>query len=150
LRIPPTARLIVSARQVPTWIVTLASSDPTRQEQLRNAGVDIITAEPDAAGMVDLVALLGNLGRRGLTRLLVEGGGRLAAALLRAGLVDRLVWFHAPVLLGGDGLAAVAPLGLDTLDAVPRFERLTAEIVGEDGMTVFRTRRPEDRAPEPT
>jgi diaminohydroxyphosphoribosylaminopyrimidine deaminase/5-amino-6-(5-phosphoribosylamino)uracil reductase len=90
------------------------------------------------------------LGRRGLTRLLVEGGGRLAAALLRAGLVNRLVWFHAPVLLGGDGLAAVAPLGLDTLDVMPRFERLTAEIVGEDGMTVFRTRRPEDSAPEPT
>jgi diaminohydroxyphosphoribosylaminopyrimidine deaminase / 5-amino-6-(5-phosphoribosylamino)uracil reductase len=150
LRTAPTARLIVSARQVPTWIVTLVASDPARQEQLRNAGVDIITAEPDAAGMVDLVALLGNLGRRGLTRLLVEGGGRLAAALLRAGLVDRLVWFHAPVLLGGDGVPAVAPLGLDTLDVMPHFERLTAEIVGEDGVTVFRARRPEDSAPEPT
>jgi diaminohydroxyphosphoribosylaminopyrimidine deaminase/5-amino-6-(5-phosphoribosylamino)uracil reductase len=150
LRIAPAARLILSARQVPTWIVTLASSDSARQEQLRNAGIDIITAQPDAAGMVDLVALLGNLGRRGVTRLLVEGGGRLAAALLRAGLVDRLVWFHAPVLLGGDGVPAVAPLLLDTLDVMPRFERLTAEIVGEDGMTVFRTRRLEDSAPERT
>jgi diaminohydroxyphosphoribosylaminopyrimidine deaminase/5-amino-6-(5-phosphoribosylamino)uracil reductase len=150
LRIPPTGQLISEARQVPTWIATLASSDPARQEQLRNAGVDIVTAEPDPAGMIDLVALLGNLGRRGVTRLLVEGGGRLAAALLRAGLVDRLVWFHAPVLLGGDGVPAVAPLLLDTLDVMPRFERLTAEIVGEDGMTVFRTRRLEDSAPERT
>ena len=55
------------------------------------------------------------LAARGLTRVLVEGGGALAAALLRARLVDRLVWFQAPLLIGGDGLPAVGALGADAL-----------------------------------
>jgi diaminohydroxyphosphoribosylaminopyrimidine deaminase / 5-amino-6-(5-phosphoribosylamino)uracil reductase len=98
-----------------------------------------------------LSAVLTLLGTRGLTRLLVEGGGRLAAALLHAELVDRLVWFHAPLLLGGDGIPAIAPLGLGTLPDMPRFERLAAEVVGEDGVTVFRARRrAEEGAPEQT
>jgi diaminohydroxyphosphoribosylaminopyrimidine deaminase/5-amino-6-(5-phosphoribosylamino)uracil reductase len=151
LRIPPTARVIAEARAVPTWLVTLPSADPARQERLRDAGVEVIAAEADATGMLDLSAVLTLLGARGLTRLLVEGGGRLAAALLRAELVDRLVWFHAPLLLGGDGIPAIAPLGLGTLPDMPRFERLAAEIVGEDGVTVFRARRrAEDGALEQT
>lgn len=149
LRIPPSARLITEARQVPTWIVTLGSSDPSRQELLRKAGIEVIPAEEDTAGLIDLSSALGLLGDRGLTRLLVEGGGRLAAALLRADLVDRLVWFHAPLLLGSDGIPAVAGLDPNGLAGVPRFEQLATELVGEDVMTVFRARRPtEDGAPE--
>jgi diaminohydroxyphosphoribosylaminopyrimidine deaminase/5-amino-6-(5-phosphoribosylamino)uracil reductase len=121
--------------------VTLGSADPDRQKALRDAGVVVIPAEPHAAGRIDLKAALGLLGDRGLTRLLVEGGGRLAAALLRAGLVDRLVWLHAPLVLGGDGIPAVAELGLKGLGEAPGFERLSSEIVGEDGLTVFRARR---------
>jgi len=144
LRIPPTARLIAEARQVPTWLVTLGSSDPARQEPLRKAGIEVIAAEPDAAGLIDLSAALGLLGDRGLTRLLVEGGGRLAAALLRVDLVDRLVWFHAPLLLGSDGIPAVDRLDRGVLAAMPRFQRLATELVGEDVMTMFRARRPTD------
>ena len=141
LRIPPSARLIAEARQGPTWVVTLGSADPDRQKALRDAGVVVIPAEPDAAGRIELNAALRLLGGRGLTRLLVEGGGRLAAALLRAGLVDRLVWLHAPLVLGGDGIPAVAELGLEALGEAPGFERLSSEIVGEDGLTVFRAHR---------
>ena len=141
LRIPPGARLIAEARQVPTWLVTLGSADPDRQKALRDAGVVVIPAEPHAAGRIDLKAALGLLGDRGLTRLLVEGGGRLAAALLRAGLVDRLVWLHAPLLLGGDGIPAVAELGLAALGEAPGFERLSSDTVGEDGLALFRARR---------
>jgi diaminohydroxyphosphoribosylaminopyrimidine deaminase/5-amino-6-(5-phosphoribosylamino)uracil reductase len=149
LRISPTARLIAEVRQVPTWLVTLGSSDPARQELLRKAGIEVIAAAPDAAGLIDLSSALGLLGKHGLTRLLVEGGGRLAAALLRADLVDRLVWFHAPLLLGSDGIPAVDKLYRGVLAAMPRFERLATEFVGEDAMTVFRARRPsEDGTPE--
>src|SRR5437868_4832305 len=149
LRIPLTARILAEARQVPTWIVTLGSSDPARQELFRKAGIEVIAAEPDAAGLIDLSSALGLLGDRGLTRLLVEGGGRLAAALLRADLVDRLVWFHAPVLLGSDGIPAVAGLDPNGLAGMPRFEQLATEFIGEDVMTVFRARRlGEDGRPE--
>ena len=138
LRIPLDARLFAEARIVPTWILTLASTDPVRQKALGDAGVVVIPAEPDPAGRIDLDAALGLLGERGLTRLLVEGGGRLAAALLRAGLVDRLVWLHAPLLLGGDAIPAVAELGLDVLAKAPSFERQSSESVGADMLTTFR------------
>ena len=141
LRIPPEARIIAEARQTPTWLVTLRSADRARRKALRDAGVDIVAAAPDAAGHIDLAVALRRLGERGLTRLLVEGGGRLAASLLRAGLVDRLVWLHAPLLLGGDAVPAIAALGLDKLDEAPGFERLSSETVGADLLTTFRARR---------
>jgi diaminohydroxyphosphoribosylaminopyrimidine deaminase / 5-amino-6-(5-phosphoribosylamino)uracil reductase len=141
LRIPLDARVFAEARQIPSWVVTLSSADQARRKALGEAGVVVIPAEPDPAGRIDLSRALGLLGEHGLTRLLVEGGGRLAAALLRAGLVDRLVWLHAPLLLGGDGIPAVAELGLDALADAPGFERLTSETIGADVLTVFRARR---------
>ena len=141
LRVPLDSRLFVEARMVPTWVLTLATADQARQKALGDAGVVVIPAEPDKGGRIDLATALGLLGERGLTRLLVEGGGRLAAALLRAGLVDRLVWLHAPLLLGSDGIPAVAELGLDRLAGAPAFERLTSEVVGADVLTIFRARR---------
>jgi len=141
LRIPLDAHLFAEVRAVPTWVLTLASADKARQKALGDAGVVVITAEPDQAGRIGPDTALGLLGERGLTRLLVEGGGRLAASLLRAGLVDRLVWLHAPLLLGGDGIPAVADLGLDRLAEAPAFERLTSETVGDDVLTVFRAGR---------
>lgn len=140
LRIPLAALLVAEARQIPTWLVTLRTADPGRQQALRDAGVEIIAAEPDHAGHIDLASALALLGARGLTRLLVEGGGALAAGLLRAGLVDRIVWLHAPLLLGGDGVPAVAALGLDALAEAPAFERLSTEPVGADVLTTFRRR----------
>lgn len=141
LRLPPESRVIADARQAPTWLVTLPAADPVRQQALRDLGVEIIAAEPDPAGAINLAAALRLLGERGITRLLVEGGGRLAAALLSAGLVDRLVWLNAPLLLGADGIPAVAALGRETLAEAPRFELLATERVGADLMSTFAARR---------
>jgi diaminohydroxyphosphoribosylaminopyrimidine deaminase/5-amino-6-(5-phosphoribosylamino)uracil reductase len=138
LRLPAGLRLFAEARAVPTWLVTLASSDPGTQASLEKRGVKIITTEPEAAGGADLAMMLRRLGDEGLTRLLVEGGGRLAAALLRAGLVDRLVWMRAPLLLGGDGVPAVAALELDALAGAPRFMLLSREAAGGDAVETYR------------
>jgi diaminohydroxyphosphoribosylaminopyrimidine deaminase/5-amino-6-(5-phosphoribosylamino)uracil reductase len=140
LVIPPAARLIAEAEQAPTWVVTALSSDPERREALRRAGVEIIEATPDTAGRIDLADMLRRLGERGVTRLLVEGGGRLAASLLRAGLVDRLVWLHAPLLLGGDGVPAIDALGLDMLAEAPGFDLLSSETAGPDLLSTYRLR----------
>ncbi len=132
LRAPLTARVVAEARQVPTWFITLRGGDGARRDAFRAGGVDVIEVPATAEGSIDMTAALGELGRRGLTRVLVEGGATLAAVLLRAGLVDQLAWFHAPSLLGGDGLPAVAPLGIGRLAEAPRFRRLSVETVGED------------------
>ena len=75
---------------------------------------------------------LAELARRGLTRVFCEGGGRLAAALLAAGLVDELVGYTAGVVLGGDGRAAVAPMGLGALAEAPRFRLAETRALGGD------------------
>jgi diaminohydroxyphosphoribosylaminopyrimidine deaminase/5-amino-6-(5-phosphoribosylamino)uracil reductase len=59
--------------------------------------------------------VLAKLGEAGLTRILVEGGAVLATALLKDGLVDRLYWFRAPIVIGGDGLPGIAPMDVDRL-----------------------------------
>jgi diaminohydroxyphosphoribosylaminopyrimidine deaminase / 5-amino-6-(5-phosphoribosylamino)uracil reductase len=139
LRVPRSARLVGGARTIPTWVLTAGSVDAGRRDALVESGVQ--TIEVDTAGdRLDLDAALRALGERGITRLLVEGGARLAAALLEARLVDRLIWFHAPLLIGGDGVPAVAGLGVAALADTPAFERLSTEIIGADLLTTFRTR----------
>jgi diaminohydroxyphosphoribosylaminopyrimidine deaminase / 5-amino-6-(5-phosphoribosylamino)uracil reductase len=138
LRIPPTMRLISDAHDVPTWVLTLPSADPSRRQTLLDSGVTVIEVDAAADGTMELGAALAALGERGITRLLVEGGGRLAASLARARLIDRLVWVHAPLLIGNDGIPGIADFGLDRLADAPQFERLSTETVGSDVMTVFR------------
>jgi diaminohydroxyphosphoribosylaminopyrimidine deaminase/5-amino-6-(5-phosphoribosylamino)uracil reductase len=100
----------------------------------------VIDIDPGSDGNGSLAAALAALGERGITRLLVEGGGHLAAAFARAGLIDRLVWVHAPMLIGGDGIPAIAEIGLEALSEAPSFTRLSTETVGDDVLTVFRVR----------
>ena len=140
LRVPPSARVIADAGQRPAWILTLCAADAARRMGLLATGATVINVEPDPEGCIDLVAALAALGERGISRLLIEGGARLAAALLRARLVDRLAWVHAPLLIGGDGIPAIAGLGIDSLADTPGFERLSAELVGDDMLTTFRMR----------
>ena len=140
LRVPLSARVIADARRTPTWVITLNSADPGRRESLLAKEVAVIEVSPDREGRIDLVAAVEALGERGVNRLLVEGGAGVAAALLRARLIDRLAWIHAPVLIGGDGIPALAPLGLDRLADAPGFERLSVEPVGSDVLTTFRAR----------
>ena len=140
LRMSPTMQLVASAREVPTWVLTSLSADPLRRQALADGGVTLIEIEGDSNGEIDLATALAAVGERGITRLLVEGGGRLAAALVRARLVDRLVWAHAPLLIGNDGVPAIADLGLEVLADAPHFERLSTEIVGDDVLTIFRAR----------
>src|SRR6202011_6030380 len=143
LRVPPTAKIITEARRVPTWLLILRSIDPARREPFLAAGTTLIEVAPDPEGRIDLALALGALGERGITRLLVEGGAQLAAALLRAGLVDRLAWVHAPLLIGGDGVPAIAGFGLEALADAPGFERVSMEAVGDDVLTIFQVPKQE-------
>jgi len=68
---------------------------------------------------------------------MVEGGAKVAASLIRADLVDRIVWFHAPAVMGSDGLPAVEQFGLAELSALRRFKLLEAGRAGSDLYSEF-------------
>jgi diaminohydroxyphosphoribosylaminopyrimidine deaminase/5-amino-6-(5-phosphoribosylamino)uracil reductase len=137
LRLPLTAKLVRTARTTPTWLVTRQDVDRRRLAAYVQAGVEPVAVGPGPDGAIDLAEALAQLGQRGLTSLLVEGGGGLVAALLRARLVDRLAWFRAAALIGGDGIAAVARFGVDRLDQAVRWRHLDAEILGDDVLETF-------------
>jgi len=137
LRTPPAAQLVQGAQVAPVLIITAPGHPPAAQAPFIAAGADIVTVPAHAAGGLDLPSLLRALGRRGVTRVLAEGGAGLAAALLRQGLVDRLVWFHAPAVMGGDGHPALEGLRLAALSAMPRFRRTAQRALGDDMLSEF-------------
>ena len=79
-----------------------------------------------------IAAVLDALTARGVTSLLIEGGGRVAASFIQAGAVDAIEWFRAPILLGGEGRPCVASLALAKLADAPKFRRLGVAPVGDD------------------
>lgn len=138
------SRLVVTARQTPCWVIAREDADPARAAALKALGVELVLVRGGAAG-VDVGAALAALSARGITRLLVEGGARLAASLLRADLVDRLAWFHAPTVIGGDGMAAAQGFGVVALAAMPRFRREGVRVIGDDLLSEFRRMPREER-----
>ena len=137
LRTSPTANLVATAATDPTWIIHRNGVPDDRRTAFTDMGVQLLKAAGDENG-VDLADALAALGEAGLTRVLVEGGAQIAAALLRADLVDRLAWFHAPGIMGGDGWPAAQAFGVATLDAMPHFVRDGQHIVGDDILTEYR------------
>ncbi|MBV9248588.1 MAG: bifunctional diaminohydroxyphosphoribosylaminopyrimidine deaminase/5-amino-6-(5-phosphoribosylamino)uracil reductase RibD [Acetobacteraceae bacterium] len=134
LRTPLTSRLLITAHETPTWMLIREGTDPDRRTAVAGLGVRLLEV-PGAPSGVDLTAGLAALATAGITRLLVEGGAQIAAALLRSELVDRIAWFHAPAIVGGDGWPAVQAFGIEKLGAVPRFTRRSTISVGEDMLT---------------
>jgi diaminohydroxyphosphoribosylaminopyrimidine deaminase/5-amino-6-(5-phosphoribosylamino)uracil reductase len=110
LRLPWGARLLRPGGP-PTWVVAPRRAATARVAALQRRGVEVILL-PGRGGRVPFATVLRALGDRGLTSVLIEGGGVVAAEALRAGVVDRLVLFVTPRLLGGDGVPAIGPLGL--------------------------------------
>jgi diaminohydroxyphosphoribosylaminopyrimidine deaminase/5-amino-6-(5-phosphoribosylamino)uracil reductase len=136
LRTPLMATLVATARKAPTWMLIRQGTDRDRRHAFSDAGVKLVEVAGSEAG-IDTAAALGALAEAGLTRILVEGGAQLAASLLRADLVDRVAWFHAPAMMGGDAWPAVQAFGVERLDAMPRFTRVGETPLGDDMLTEF-------------
>jgi diaminohydroxyphosphoribosylaminopyrimidine deaminase/5-amino-6-(5-phosphoribosylamino)uracil reductase len=126
--LPTTLVLVRTAGAVPTLVFATEGAGPGA-EALRGAGVEVAEAR-------DLAGALGALRAREVQSVLVEGGGRLAGALLDAGLVDRLYWVQSPVWLGEDGVPAVAGHRSLPLAEAPRWRIVERRALGEDTLLV--------------
>lgn len=131
LRLSDDSRLVASAGTVPVLVLHGPDAPDARKAALREAGVELAEVAAGPGGL-DPDAVGRALGDRGLTRVLVEGGAAVAASFLRAGLVDRIHWYRAGLVIGGDGLAAVGPLGVAALAATPRYVRQAMRELGQD------------------
>lgn len=136
LDLPRDGRLAASAREMPLWLLHGEDADAAAIAVWRDLGAELLPV-PVVAGRLDVSAALAALGGRGLTRVMCEGGGGLAASLLRAGLVDRLVGFTAGLAIGAEGRPAIAALGLGGLAEAPRFKLAESHAIGGDVMHVW-------------
>jgi diaminohydroxyphosphoribosylaminopyrimidine deaminase/5-amino-6-(5-phosphoribosylamino)uracil reductase len=129
LRVPATARLFAD----PGRALVLCGRDAPagRRRALERRGVRVLPL-PRRGRHLPLRAGLERVAGEGVGTVLVEGGGTLAAALLRAGLADELIWVSAPLLLGGDARPALGPLHLARLAAAPRLEPRRIRRLGAD------------------
>jgi len=136
LRLPLASKLVATARQVPLWVVTSEAAPRPREQALAAQGVDVARV-PGTDGKLDLAAVLKLLAQRGITRLMVESGPILAAAFLRADLVDEAALFRSPAIIGPDGIDALDGLPLSALTQSPRLNAIDRETVGADTVETF-------------
>jgi diaminohydroxyphosphoribosylaminopyrimidine deaminase/5-amino-6-(5-phosphoribosylamino)uracil reductase len=129
-RLPPQARLLRTVAQGPVLVIG-GEAGAAGAAALQAAGAAVAHA-PLQRGRLDITAVLEILAGRGVSRLLVEGGGEAAASFVRAECVQALEWFRAPMLLGGDARPALAALALARLAQAPRLRRIGVQALGPD------------------
>jgi diaminohydroxyphosphoribosylaminopyrimidine deaminase/5-amino-6-(5-phosphoribosylamino)uracil reductase len=127
-RLSPGCKLARSAREIPTYVVATTAPDPALVEQ----GVRVLQVRAVGEDRPELKTVVGTLAAEGLSRLFVEGGGQVAASFLRCGLVDRLEWFRAPILIGAEGRPGVGALAIAGLADAPHLRRAEVSVLGDD------------------
>ncbi|BBI33144.1 bifunctional diaminohydroxyphosphoribosylaminopyrimidine deaminase/5-amino-6-(5-phosphoribosylamino)uracil reductase RibD [Cohnella abietis] len=129
LRVPLTSRVLNEA--APTIILTTDLAELTKVRQLEDQGVEVLQC--GAGPRVDLVKAMALIGERGISSILLEGGGMLNGAMLEAGLVDKLMLFYAPIIVGGDGApSAFAYKGPEEMSSALRLQGVSMQAYGED------------------
>lgn len=136
LRLSLKAALVTTAPETPTWVITGTQADADKVSALKAAGVKVlIAADPSDHAFARAAASL--LAERGLTRILIEGGGQVAASFLHDGLIDRIYALRAPKVIGDDGRPAMAGLNLAQLSDAPMFKRREIREFGADILEIL-------------
>ena len=139
LRIPATSRLVHSARETPLWVMTSNVSEAPAAMKLGAAGAQVIrvaTATAPPPGL-DLPAVLQALAGKGITRLLVEGGARVASSFVAAGLVDEAWLLRGPDSIGAGGIPALDALPLSAITQSPAFKQRASEMLQKDTLAIY-------------
>ncbi len=133
LRLPLHGRLVQTARECPTWVLTGTDAPEPAEQALVDAGCVVVRVPNSAEGRVDVPAALRILASQGVVSILVEGGAELAGSFLATRLADELHAFIAPILLGPRGRpGAVDWAGPDTPGEAPRILEPRWELCGRD------------------
>ena len=140
LRTPPDARLF-DDEMVPVWIVCAEGEEQGDAEALHMRGAEIIPVGTDDHGHVSIEEALDQLARRGITRLLVEGGPSVARVLLDADLIDEAVIYQGEKPAGAEGILPFVSAGLDPITASGHFTRQASRAFGPDRMTSWQRKR---------
>ncbi|HZO82930.1 MAG TPA: bifunctional diaminohydroxyphosphoribosylaminopyrimidine deaminase/5-amino-6-(5-phosphoribosylamino)uracil reductase RibD [Candidatus Binataceae bacterium] len=130
LRCPPGARVFRQRSEAPTLLVTTRANAARARRRYAGARVEVLGVRA-RGGEIDLCALMRELAGRGWSKLLIEGGAHLAGAALRAGIVDRIAFFVAPLLVGA-GLPAIEGICARRMREAIRLRALAARRVGDD------------------
>lgn len=136
LRLPLASKLVATARQAPLWVITGPDAGGDKERELRERGAVVLRVAA-ASGGLDLHAALGALAERGITRVMAEAGPILAAALLRADLVDAAALFRSSMTIGVDGIDAIEGAPLTALTASSRLASRGVEPVEGDTVERF-------------
>jgi len=138
LRIPGTSRLVHSARETPLWVMTSSVAEAPAAMKLGAAGAQVIrVATATTPPGLDLPTVLHALSERGITRLLVEGGARVASSFVASGLVDEVWLLRGADSVGADGVAALDALPLTSITQSPDFRVRASESLQKDTLTVY-------------
>jgi diaminohydroxyphosphoribosylaminopyrimidine deaminase/5-amino-6-(5-phosphoribosylamino)uracil reductase len=138
LRIPGTSRLVHSARETPLWVMTSNLSEAPAAMKLGAAGAQVIRiATTSTPAGLDLVAVLHALSEKGITRLLVEGGARVASSFVASGFVDEVWLLRGAEAVGADGVAALDALPLTSITQSPPFRVRASESLQSDTLTIY-------------
>jgi diaminohydroxyphosphoribosylaminopyrimidine deaminase/5-amino-6-(5-phosphoribosylamino)uracil reductase len=138
LRIPGSSRLVHSARETPLWVMTSSLAEAAAAMKLGAAGAQVIRIAAAATPPgLDLPAVLRALSDKGITRLLVEGGARVASSFVAAGLVDEIWLLRGADAIGADGVAALEALPLTSITQSPNFRVRASEGLQEDTLTIY-------------
>jgi len=136
LRIPLSTSLVGTAGDVPTWVFGASSASAMAEDILKAKGVEVFRVEAKD-GHLDLMQVLKALAERGITRLMVEGGPRVAAAFIAADLVDEVALLRSPKVIGADGIDALEGLPLTALTQASAFKAVATEALGGDTLETF-------------
>jgi diaminohydroxyphosphoribosylaminopyrimidine deaminase/5-amino-6-(5-phosphoribosylamino)uracil reductase len=137
LRIRGTSKLVHTARESPLWVMASETAEAAAAVKLGAAGAQVIRVAPASAAGLDLPAVLRALAEKGITRLMVEGGARVASSFVTAGLVDEIWLLRGPDAIGPDGVAALDALQLTVITQSPSFKVRASETLGKDTLTVY-------------
>jgi diaminohydroxyphosphoribosylaminopyrimidine deaminase/5-amino-6-(5-phosphoribosylamino)uracil reductase len=138
LRIPGTSRLVHSAREMPLWVMTSGLAEAPAAMKLGAAGAQVIrVAATTTPPGLDLAAVLHALSEKGITRLMVEGGARVASSFVAAGLVDEVWLLRGSDAIGAGGVAALDALPLTSITQSPTFKVRASETLQEDTLTIY-------------